>query len=464
MVDRATGIIAWARKLVTGEDRNKVLVYALIGLLILTAGASSLFRGTTTPVDLQAETNGDTAEIDTSALDPADILGATISIIDGTVEYKTDGDWNAASVGLDITPGMSIRTVGAASRTAVEIDDNSIVRLDASTEVLFETLTESRILLVQDSGYIYHRVASSGSRIYGVQSKNAQYQVEGTAFRTAATGDEESIEIFHGSVKDVTQNITGTAGDKIIVKSFADPSKDGTTQPLSLQAIKDDRFITWNRSLDLENDTYKTLLGFLADYEGPVLTISDPTPSSSITLGADATKGVVQIKGSTESSAQLTVRAKSIQGSSAVSVKINDDGSFVTPELAGPLGNSVFEFVATDAKGNKTWQTVSYIFEKETVTQEQGIILTVDDTSDADSFELQWGLIGMTTPDGVYILSGDTPGLTYPENALQRDRGSSFGLFPAEDYTDTYFSVCRYDESSDSCDVYSNELMPVVTP
>ncbi len=432
--------------------RSALLAGVLSVVLVISAVAAITFRSGDKP-DSGLQANEKVEEIDT-----ADVAKATLVLREGVVEYKTDDNWQTAPQDLAITPGMVIKTTGAAGRGIIRFEDNSELRIDSNTEIRFESLTTSRITVHQNSGNLYNRVVQSDTRTYSVQTENAQFQSVGTAYRTIASGDEESVEVYESSVRETTSNKTAKQGEKLIVKNFANPDVDGTIKPLDIGAVKGNQFIVWNRELDRANPTFKSTLGFLADFDGPTITINSPQSGSAVDVESTASNGTVTISGTTEKGAKLTVQSKSLGGSSAIPVTVGDDGSFTTEALQAPLGSSVFEFIATDRVGNKTSQNVTYQFNKKAAEQGQSITLSLD-SSDSSQLKFNWTLEGITTPDGVQLVYGRSSSPEYKKGTTSKaiTSGNSYTLKSA-DLDGYYFRICRYDKVSDTCDLYSNQI------
>jgi len=441
-------------KKLKGQKRSIALAAALSFILIISGIFALAFDKTTT-----TQTD-EIASSEVEELETAEPLMATVTLSSGVIEYKTDGIWTDVTENLEIFTGMTLKTTGAASKAIITLEDGSEIRLGADTEIKLETLTVARVVVVQDDGHVYNRVVPSEGRSYVVQTENAQFQSVGTAFQTIASGDEEAVEVYQSSVRETTTNIRAEEGDKLTVKNFSDPNKDEKVEKIDIEQLKDNTFITWNRELDLQNETFKASLGFLSDYDGPSVSVTEPAAGAALDVESDTTEGTVQIKGNTEKNAKLTVQSKSQAGSSPIDVVVGDDGNFVTPVLNAPLGTSVFEFVATDKVGNKATTNISYTFRKQTVVQEQGIALSVND-DDPDELVFEWGLAGMTTPDGVKLVYSKNTNPTYDEDSSKYiSSGSSTTLDTnklksGETY---YFRVCRYDDVNDKCDVYSNQV------
>lgn len=437
-------------------NRNIILAGALAGILLVT-GITALVLSRS-----HSNTQPGSAE-EVSEIETAASTKGTLSILEGVVELKTQNDWEKAQKDQEVSAGSSLRTTGAASRAEVKLQDGSVIRIDANTEIKFETLTESRIVIEQLSGYAYNRVIASESRTYTLHTKNGQYQAAGTAFRTIFSGDEEAVEVYHSSVRETSLNLQAQQGEKLTVENNVDPSKNEKVEKLDIEQLKKDNFIIWNKDLDLKDDLFKNELGFLADFEGPKLKITDPAEGASIEVGENETKASLQISGTVDKGSKLTVQSKSIGGSAPIDVTVDESGNFTTGAVEAALGRSVFEFVATDKSGNKSTTNVSYNFNKKASVSQSSISLTLDSSS--DPFKFGWILEGLTTPDGVKLVYGKTASPSTGGAGVTEVKitsGNSYELKTKLQKGTYHFRVCRYNAGSDSCDVYSNDVMTEV--
>jgi len=436
-------------------SRNSILASSLVGILILVGAWSVIFSNKTTNNIAQND------EQKVTDIETAPAMGAIVSYIEGVVEYKDDkGMWTKATSDTSLVSGTGLKTTGASSRAIVLLDDGSAVRLDANTEVTFESLTMTRVVIAQESGYVYNRITASQTRSYIVSTKEAQFQSVGTAFRTIANGDEEAVEVYQSSVKETSTNLSANEGEKLIIKNSVNPDKNETKEKIDIENLKKDKFITWNKEQDQKDPNFKSTLGFLGDFEGPKIDVLEPSVGSTVEMESNSPEGSVNIKGKTEAKATLSVQSKSISGSVTVPVVVADDGSFETGLLLAPIGNSVFELVATDKVGNKTTLSVKYLFKRKAVVQTQGIALSIDTTSDADNVLLSWNLDGITTPNGVKVVYGKDPDPTFPgQSKAYIEAGTSTKIKKTDLGTKTwYFKVCRYISADSECDVYSNQV------
>ena len=389
-------------------------------------------------------------------------LGAAIIIDEGTLEIKSEetSEWQDADTTTQVGQSAELRTVGATSRAVIAFDDGSAVRLDGNSEIMIEELTTTNIEIKHISGYTYNRVLPSENIKYVVTSTEAQYEAQGTAFKTASTGDEESVEVYHSSVIETGTNKTAQEGEKLTVSNKTKPTENGTVTKLDIEAVKSDSFVQWNRDLDENDDNYKENLGFLKDVTAPTLTINK-SDGEVVLLEPSATEGTIEITGKTESGAKLTVQSKSQDGSSPIDVTVGGDGSFTTPVLTAPVGNSTFEFIAKDRTGNTTTKTLRITFQKKSQPVAGNAVSFVLSADASDSkVNISWTLSNITAPDGVEVVYGLTSnpilGAEGVESTLVSDTSTSI-KYNEFSSGKNYIKACVYDKASGTCGQYSNQ-------
>jgi len=389
-------------------------------------------------------------------------ITATVLIADGTVETKNqEGDWREVNIEDVLVEGDDIRTIGATSRAEIEFENGSILRIDASSQVLLETMNVERIVIKQSDGYTYSRVIPVDNVSYVVKSTDAQYEAAGTAFQVITSGDEQAVEVYESTVIETITNQEVDQGKKLIVKSNTRPSDNGRIVNLDIEAIKQNSFMTWNRELDIENELFKSGLGFLSDITPPEITISSPADNETVYVEPNAQKGTVEFTGSSEAGITMKILSKSTVGATPVSVTVGSDGNFTTPVIEAPLGSSVFEFTATDRTGNRTIKNIRVSFQRKSAPiTEGGIVLSVAESD--NELEITWSYSGGFTPkDGVKIVydTSTNPKLDMSDSLFEENSNSStIQLSKLSDDTTYYFRACSYDQKKDTCSNYSNEV------
>jgi hypothetical protein len=439
-------------------NKNMVLAGILVAVLVLV--------GTTT-IFLTRDRTKQSREASVSDIESisGEDLAAIITLSEGTTQLKdSNGDWNDANLKSELREEMSIRTVGAASRAVIEFADGSELRLDANSEVELTTLKTERIVIKHVDGYTYNRVIPTEELLYVVNSIDAQYEALGTAFKTAATGDEQAVEVFESSVLETSTNKTPKAGEKLIVRSIARPADNGKIKKLNIEDVKKDPFMQWNRELDIKSNRYKNSLGFLKDITAPEIRL-DAKDGDVVFLDPNATIATVELTGSTEPGANLSVISRSQPGTQKVEVTVGSDGKFITPVLTALIGDSVFEFESKDLAGNTGVKTVRITFQRKSqpVAGNESSFVLSSRVGD-DKIDLSWAFRGLEAPDGVKIIYGKSK-----NPVLTSDSVKSFGVTQAAttatikfsdiDSKSTYYiKACIYDKASGTCGLYSTQV------
>jgi hypothetical protein len=393
-------------------------------------------------------------------------LGVAIVLDEGTLEIKSEetGEWQDADTTTQIAAGAELRTVGATSRAVIAFDDGSAIRLDANSEIMLEEITSSRIEIKHIGGYTYNRVLPSEQITYVVTSTDAQYEAQGTAFKTAATGDEHSVEVYHSSVIETASNKTAKEGEKLTVVNKTDPTENGTISKLDIETVKSDPFMQWNRELDEKDENYKDSLGFLKDVDAPDLTINK-SDGEVVLLEPNATEGTIEISGKTESGATVKVTPKSQTGAAAVDVTVDSDGSFTTPVLTSPIGDSVFEFVAKDRTGNTTTKTLRITFQKKSqpvAGNAVSFVLTATAKDSDSKVSVNWTLKNVNAPDGVKVVYSQTSDPVLGSEGVKasdavKDSSTTIKYTSFSPSGKYYIKACVYDKASGTCGQYSNQ-------
>lgn len=167
---------------------------------------------------------------------------ATIAFYHGRVEFREPGaGWAPVETGLQLTPGITLRTsTGAAA--GVEFPDGSLARVTDESEIEIRGFSESSVDLYHVSGGTYHRT-SEGSQ-YLVASGELSARAAGGAFNlenrvpgcieVLSVRNEVEVEIGkHRPVK-VDQG-------EVLVLAVAEKKAD--RQPVSRERLKDERLV-----------------------------------------------------------------------------------------------------------------------------------------------------------------------------------------------------------------------------
>ncbi|MCA9349369.1 FecR domain-containing protein [Candidatus Saccharibacteria bacterium] len=428
-------------------------------------------------------------QIDSSIAVP---LKAKITLVEGKVDYTTDEGtlWKVADTTVVMEEGDWLRTSSdETSRAVVVFDDGSLLRLNANTEVRLSTTNSHKIDSLLESGDVYARVTASDVRVFSVTTSKLSAIAKGTAFRVTADKTEESIEVYQSTVDEPNTNNELTEGKKL---KFVKQTNSDTVSDLNLQALKKDEFLMWNRTQDLDSDSFRELLGFLADIEAPDLNITSPVDGAKIEIPLGSTTASVEIKGTTEPGLNVKVVSDS---DDTQEVTADEAGAF-SIEMSSREGKVVYTVTVVDKSGNRSKLVATVTFEAEKASSPDPEITLGAVAQDTAGVVLNWQFkTGFSAPDGVKVLWNRNGDLTYPVESVFNNtsrvknsytwwgskRKRQFVPAVAEGCTDPIygsryvtddtttticlldgqsyaFRVCRYDSATSQCDVYSNEI------
>jgi len=381
-------------------------------------------------------------------------LGAEIIFPEGTVEYKTDQGGFAADGSVQLSEGASVRTLGS-SRTIINLDDGSAVRLNYDTEITLVSLDPNDIDIELASGAVYTRVAKL-DREFEVLTDSARYLSLGTAYKTTTSEDFESVTVYESKVEVTAED------EKLVVgqgKAYNTKAKkeqlDKKLYDVSSDRIKKDTFALWNRDFDVEFVEDKEDLGVFKDLTAPELTVTSHKNNQQVT------KAEVTLKGKTEAGVKVTVNGNEVA---------NNNGSF-SKKVSLKVGKNTFNIKAIDDSGNFTKKSI-IITRKQEATQNEQPSGNQGDTGSTqgsislsgsqvnNGVKLTWSVANMEVGDGFKVLKSNSPNPTYPNNSISyigdsSARSTTVNITNGATY---YYRLCRYNPAAGGCDVYSNTV------
>ena len=170
---------------------------------------------------------------------------ATLVIDSGNVQYKSAGDWQDASSGMSLKQDYSVKTLE--NSAAKIIFSNSVMRLDANTEIALSNLDASSVSIAQIAGKTWSKVLKiSGISDYEVSTPDAIATVRGTAF-DIEVGNGTKIGVAEGNV---TAQVNGTNVQEIIGANMQATINSGDSQINEVELLLD----AWINS-NIEKDT-----------------------------------------------------------------------------------------------------------------------------------------------------------------------------------------------------------------
>ncbi|OGG00599.1 hypothetical protein A2Y99_01830 [Candidatus Gottesmanbacteria bacterium RBG_13_37_7] len=179
-------------------------------------------------------------------------LKGIVALKEGTVEVKSNFPiYLPVAKGTTVSEGNYIKT-GPESRTVIEFDDGSAIRLGENSEVRLSNLGDELILLTQYEGSVYHRV-QKGNVIYNVKSLNTLATAMGTQFTVATDVIEKKTDVivFENQVE---VSIKGEENPKQRLLSGEKTSIALETKTVDVlpqtEEDKNTDFVKWNKELN----------------------------------------------------------------------------------------------------------------------------------------------------------------------------------------------------------------------
>lgn len=132
---------------------------------------------------------------------------AVVSFLDGTARVERAGKETRLGLKTTVAPGDRIRT-GKSTRLELKLEDGSVVRVGAESEVLFDELAlrrgkRERASFTLVLGRVWAKVvkAVGGQGSFEVHTANAVSGVRGTSFTVLAARDSSAIvRVYSGTV------------------------------------------------------------------------------------------------------------------------------------------------------------------------------------------------------------------------------------------------------------------------
>lgn len=234
------------------------------------------------------------------AVDAGHVAGLRIAQVNGSVEIRrAAGEWARAQVGAALQPSDGVRT-GDQSFAVLEAEDLFEVRMEASTEVGVEELSEtvSRILLgtglasARVRGHDRHHFEVRAARSDAVLRTDAgEFSISNNGDGTVAVGTREGAVELRGRGKVVVVR----AGQQSIVRPAEAPT-DPTPIPgsLLLKVALPPSTVVRTPALDVSGRTEAGSLVEVAGHRVPVdsegrFTVKVPLAEGPNALGVQAT-------------------------------------------------------------------------------------------------------------------------------------------------------------------------------
>ncbi len=441
----------------SAEKSKKKLFAGLAVIVLVTAACLGTWM-------LLKDETGKTAKT-TKTTEVANLMGAEISVIDGTAKVSTDNvAWDVLKVGDNVSEGSYYKT-DAGSRLIIALDDGSALRMNSNSTVKLDSLEANDIVVTTVAGELYSRLVKS-DRSFSVNVADEIYTALGTAYVTVNTDDTKGVEVYESKVKLAEKDIEVPQG-KYYYTDAKDAKKEEKVGTISTTTVKKDSFVVWNYNLDKKNPDFKKDLGYLVKIDEKTEEKEDepsePEETSSLTVSGvkystgvklswaltdlTAPKGFKLLK----SSYAYPVFGK--EGTSATYISDPNARSYAwTIKDGGTYHFRVCIYTGSGCSSYSNDITVTAPKYQDSSEAPTGSV----SLQDKGGGNVKWVLNG-TAPGGYKLVWSTSPSPTYPgDSGNYYSTGTTTGSID-EDNGTFYVRVCLY-KSGYGCSIYSNEL------
>lgn len=338
---------------------------------------------------------------------------ASVTFVKGDVTYMEDETADPVVLEttskVDLEEGGMIKT-GSEALAIIMMPDQSVLRLNADTEVVLTEMSTSETTITNSMGQVYARVASS-SKPFNTVIDDAMFSSLGTAYMSVNTEDMQTVDVYEGSVKKSTaekttamsnsnkyvlgeEEVIISQGYRYYLRYRNEEKKNDTLEKLTQEEVSQNEFANWNLKEDIRTEKYDDDLGVLDDLIGQYVVILSPRDGATI---ADST---AVIKGRADESFNLTLNGKEIKNnngsfSGTVDLKVGKNEIEVVGTI-GVKGYSVSDMIVVYGKVGDPFEkggdddTVVIDDSKDDITDKESAMPSKDDstTDEDESFNL----------------------------------------------------------------------------
>jgi len=375
-------------------------------------------------------------------------LASAVVFVEGDVTAKFDTDqaeevdWVDTVAGDVLEEGDYIKT-GADSKVILQLDNGSVVRLNANSEIELKDMSPTSIVIAQITGESYNRVVKSETSTHTVVSGDVSARALGTAYLFRKNADGVDVLVYESKVlvKTATEEKEVSAMDKGVVKEEVVEVKEMVENEYK------NEFVNWNQEKDGDDGFDKN------DITAPVVTITSPKD------------------GSTVKDASVVVEGKVVDADSALKKVIVNGTKYYTMtdgygfdaatgtfkvKVTLKEGSNTVSVTGYDEYWNNSKKSVTVTYEKEVVVTNSLYISSISSPS-AGKVSLNWRMTGYTAPHGFKVVYSKSKNPTYPGSSYKyysssAQRSASFDI--SGDAGTYYFRVCIYNGNG-ACTYYT---------
>jgi hypothetical protein len=385
-------------------------------------------------------------------------LKASITYVDGIVELQREkiNDWVIANKGDTLNQGDSIRT-SVNSKAIIKFENESILRLDQSSEIYLSSTITSNIQINQVSGESYSKIVKSKTDKYHVNTQEVDVTAFGTTFIYKVTTNKINIYTYEGSV-----NVNYKDEDRLLptMNKMVIDLTNKTSNMFEITEVEfKDSFVQWN--IDKDNDTSDSKF----DTNIPVISVISPEDKSS------TMDNIIELRGFISDDSLV----KKVFVNNIVYMIMDEDGygfNVGTGEFKVKVdlvdGENIFQVKAYDIYWNTSETKILTINKNNSITPtpstavvESEFIISTQTGSITSpgigKLYVRWTLSNLTANNGFFVVISTSGNPVYPFDRYLRVEGANirditWGGIEAGTYN---VRVCIYDGEG-NCSKYTN--------
>lgn len=382
-----------------------------------------------------------TEEIDLGIADEqteANLLAQVTQITGSLFLLDDQQNQTALSAHENLQQGDVIKTAED-SKAIITLPDNSIIRLDADSQIKLSQFGLADIIIEHQQGQTFHRVNEDSAAIYRVTSEQTEMTALGTGFNVQTKSNKLYLTVTESNVK--VKIYETNALESLVTMRTIEQGYEATINPklegadaidsgeADVSDLLDDPWLVWNKEKDHQQDFN------LGVFEKSIpIEITEPQQTE-----FETDEDTIIIKGATDPEAEIFIDGQETD---------NNDGQF---EIEIELENGLNEIEITVLKGQNKNKKILLI----TSTKQADGELQLTASSDDNTVKLNWQLSEAEAPSGFRTLMSGTNDPTYPDSTYHKISANTFtDSWSDLDSGDYYFRVCVYENME--CVLYSS--------
>ncbi|MBD3363489.1 hypothetical protein GF362_07275 [Candidatus Dojkabacteria bacterium] len=282
-------------------------------------------------------------------------LGGEIIYVEGNVEYQTpEGGWYEAEEYTSLAEGSAVRVLDQ-GKAIINLDDGSVLRLNSDSQISLDSMDPNSIEINNHKGIVYSRIVES-ERKFVVNVAGRQIESLGTSYKTINIDEKKGVRVYQNKVKVHNQEGEEEAivkeGNKYYFEHNTNPDATDKVLEMTVEEIKRDDFILWNKELDEKIDEFKDEMGVLAELD----TKSEPNQTPTEKPTEEVTEKP------TETPSPTAKPTTEITKKIALSAKTGTDGIKFTWSVSGIDTSKGFKIVRSTSTSTPVYPGNDYYY------------------------------------------------------------------------------------------------------